>query len=619
MADIVVMVVTDALGGFTDLDEEENAIDKRGTCCPVVESAQEGGAAWTNPYKFYARAPWAAASEVAQVALVMPVGGAEAGLYRFPRIGEQVLVAVDTTGENVSRYLLGYLPTAGDYQGTAQKNLPGVMPFQLKKSESTGEGSTSLDAYDTTKTEVLDKRGQVFRYRQTGKTEEEAGAGERYSEIGFYHEKTSWKPKSADAEKYADTDAGGYPGVDRLRIKSTGDIREEAANWRLSKARRVEFLAGVEETDHTDANALPPLDKPGDDSRLNAGDFQVRAKNRIVLKAGEQIVIEVGRSSIIIDDKGISLTSRKTDSGIINSWDTVLNLTALKGIVGFGNHVFLQGGVDFVLSEGYGGIIQSCLGLLRINGVDIKAETTNALNYIPFGIINGVDFLQNCVTLPAGDASAKWMANEMVGSLLGLGPFIRLASPGISSGLAPAVPRSTDDSYGALVGVIQIIIVIMSILAPALEVLVPEGMNARRDGIYSALALAEYAALLAAFSSMAMTILGGGFPIWNASLWLHTEGKLILEALDESHYFCSQEADAAPLAAVKDMSSLKDEAKQTISGALTALKENWVKVLGGGLAALGVGGATVGATLGAKTFEKNAAYNAAIKEELESL
>ena len=82
------MIVTDADG----------KIDKAGQC--VKEK---------DIYTFYAvKKVTEAKQTAAHVQIMMPLGGELNGMYRFPRVGEKVVVAV----EGNSHYLMGYLPVA---------------------------------------------------------------------------------------------------------------------------------------------------------------------------------------------------------------------------------------------------------------------------------------------------------------------------------------------------------------------------------------------------------------------------------------------------------------------------------------------------------------------------
>lgn len=188
------------------------------------------------PFTFYIQGP---ANTPQEVKIIMPLGGTQAGLFRYPRVGEKVLVGVVGT----SRYLMGYIPT-------------------------------NPQDFETAGMAQGDGRGEVFRYQQTGKVR--PPEGEAYSEIGFSHEKTSWMPSTANADLYRDivrdpntkvpTEA---PKIDRIHIHSTGDIHENAVNHHQVKARRLELLSEGDQ-------ALTPTDpggfKPGD---INLGYHQI--------------------------------------------------------------------------------------------------------------------------------------------------------------------------------------------------------------------------------------------------------------------------------------------------------------------------------------------------------
>jgi hypothetical protein len=281
-----------------------------------------------------------------EVQIVMPLGGTQAGLFRIPRVGEKVLVGV----ENSFCYLIGYIPTT----------TPSSQNFFQTKGMSQNDG-----------------RGEVFRYQQTGKLKGNAGE-EIYSEIGFYHEKTAWK--AADADSYADIPSApnDYPLIDRINIHSTGDIHESAANHLRTSAKRFELLAdcgGVNAGGSADTKVRPFGDADGDDSSLYAGDVHVRAKNRIVLKAGEEIRLQVGRSAVIITDDGITITSKKTQKNRALPWDTVINLTPRDGITLFGQNVNIGAAYNFSLRESAGGAVSSLGGVMRLSARDLLAQS----------------------------------------------------------------------------------------------------------------------------------------------------------------------------------------------------------------------------------------------------
>jgi hypothetical protein len=333
------------------------------------------------PYQFYAKKN-SSDNQPTLVNLVMPIGGTENGFFRYPKKGETILV--DNDGENTHiYYLIGYLPSDSDIENN----------FLTKKSAGTD--------YAADKAKLKNEEGMVLRYQQTGKKDLMDDAPDRYSEIGFYRRTTQWKPKTDEKGKYA-AYTNELPNIDQINIQSTGDIRQSAKNFQEIKAKRLELLAGLESYDHAaypgadyeysfadirdkydeKLAKLPFGDSPGDDSNLYAGDMHLRAKNRVFIKAGDEIIIEVGRSSIVINDEGIALTTRKGRKKTVNLWDTTLLLSPQKGINLFGQNLQMEAVNIFELKDNYGGSIKSTSGLLRINGRDIKLSTSPTLKYL---------------------------------------------------------------------------------------------------------------------------------------------------------------------------------------------------------------------------------------------
>jgi hypothetical protein len=291
-----------------------------------------------NPCQFYAvinaREP-----VVEIVTLIMPLGGPESGLFRFPKVGDRVLVSMPESDDSGACYLMGYIPdtTGADFEPDA----------------------------DAKRDKLFDKRGEIFRYKKTGANK----SADDYSEIGFYNEETAWKAADDKAP----------PRVDRVKVRSTGDIDIQAENYHKTRAKRVEILADADGV--TDSGARPFGDKAGDDSSLYAGDAHIRAKTRVVVKAGEEIRLEVGRSAVIISDSGITLTTRKAITDAANPWDTVLTLTPRDGVTLFGQRVDIGAGWDFSLREAGGGSISSFAGVMRLTATDLLAQSYGKYAY----------------------------------------------------------------------------------------------------------------------------------------------------------------------------------------------------------------------------------------------
>ncbi|MDR2659216.1 MAG: hypothetical protein LBC27_04415 [Spirochaetaceae bacterium] len=322
----------------------------------LLEMIVTGECTNSNPYRFQAHSPNDGGKVEYTVNIVMPLGGAESGLYRSPRKGETVLVAKESQSNSSTYYLMGYLP------GTNQ-------PF------------TAND-----KNKVIDDDGEVFRYKKTGENDSKDGY---YSEIGFYNKATSWRMNGGNSD---------HPKIDRINIYSTGDLHENSANHHKTSAKRFELLvdcaddASSEDSKNEDGqeNKRSFGDYEGDDPTLYAGDAHLRAKNRILIKAGAEIRLQVGRSAIVISDDGITITSKKTQKNVALPWDTVINLTPRDGITMFGQNVNVGAAYNFSLRESSGGAVSSMGGVMRLSARDLLAQSYCKVGYQ----VNMADFIK---------------------------------------------------------------------------------------------------------------------------------------------------------------------------------------------------------------------------------
>jgi hypothetical protein len=334
------------------------------------DDAKEEGLSPNLPYQFAAETVKSARRDNKRVKdlncfcfivnIIMPLGGSQSALFRYPKPGEKVLIGVEVDD---GAYLMGYLPeNTADNIYTKNNNM--VLPDEMA--------------------------GQFFRYKGPNDTADE----KEYSEIGFYNEKTLWNSDGSP-------DISRNQFVDTIKMVSTGDIHQKAKNHHQTKAKRFEILANCEGSRKTDKGSDKEFafgDKMGDDPELYAGDAHTRAKNRIIIKAGKEIVLKVGRSSILITDKGIRIISKKTRSNNESQWDTSITLEPRQmGIVMTGKRIIGRAGWGFELSDMYGGSVNSQLGVVRVSGLDVRLATIGRWNYITRTKLNGLDFLKNAI------------------------------------------------------------------------------------------------------------------------------------------------------------------------------------------------------------------------------
>jgi hypothetical protein len=498
----------------------------------------------SNPYVFYVRNP--AGGDDLDVKLVMPLGGAESGLYRSPKVGESVLVGIHAPGNSVSmtRYLLGYLP---DNSADNAFERVGV---------DAGANSVSPKMKD-----LINESGEVFRYRQTGKNRDH-DEEDPYSEIGFYQRPSQWRVNSDDQKDYAAA-PGGYPEIDQINIHSTGDIHESAVNHHRIEAKRLEILAdcGGVNTD----GWRPFGDTVGDDSSLYAGDAHIRSHNRLILKAGQEIRLQVGRSAIIISDDGITITSKKAKKGPAIPWDTVINLTPRDGVVMFGQNVNIGAAYNFSLQESAGGAVSSLGGVMRLSARDLLAQSYCKTGYQA----NMADFIKLYT------ATANGMAGQGdVPSYTSLLPSLVGAFSSINWGYYSSTSNYSDPAgdYAAYCG---ILLQILSLTYTSLDLGMSgeQRQNGGRDA-FNAAALADQQEKV---QEMLKYINDAGDPtraIHNSFMHLTSSADAVLSGFDNERLSVNTIDSTVPTAGTNASLISKETARlQQKNSAETSLRE----------------------------------------------
>jgi hypothetical protein len=389
-------------------------------------SADYGKCVKTNDseYQFYVKIS-DGDTELTAVNIVIPMGGPESGLFRFPRVGEKVLVC---QAENDGYYLMGFVPTADAsfYPQNAAQNtgvVDGYNPSQRNPS-SMADSSTGSD---TLKTAFLGDKGMALRYRREDNADQVTKGAGNFSEIGFYNKKSKWpdvikdydrlveqkkedlKDKSADEiETILRLPEYQFSRTDVLNIQSAGDIETRADNYHLLKAKRIEFLAGTKEIapearadNGRDSYSVWKRDKAPlgdnslDDVAIHGGDVHFRANRRIIFKALDEIRIQVGRTTLVIDDSGFSVVTRKVNSSVPIPNDTSFSMSPRDGISMFGENVTIASASRFSLSDAWGAGVGSTVGMLDISGRQINQKTYSKPQMLFAMAVNGITWAQN--------------------------------------------------------------------------------------------------------------------------------------------------------------------------------------------------------------------------------
>ncbi|MCQ2966220.1 MAG: hypothetical protein MJ250_05735 [Alphaproteobacteria bacterium] len=222
-------------------------------------------------YTFYAvkSIPLPSGAEPIQVMLSMPLGGQNNGIFRYPRIGERVLVVCHGN----KYYLLAYLPSkegdCNDFEFSASEVV-----------EKVGDTYAVVDIDENTT--LCDAEAEILRYRKRSNFRSKNGNDVNCSEIGFYREVSEFpsdrddielpptecsrtyeylengdykkvtfvagEEPSAAIKNDKDTKVTKYPLIDNLKIQSAGNISTTSQNANETNAQRIliqsTFLSG---------------------------------------------------------------------------------------------------------------------------------------------------------------------------------------------------------------------------------------------------------------------------------------------------------------------------------------------------------------------------------------
>jgi hypothetical protein len=384
-----------------------------------------------------------------------------------------------------------------------------------------------------------DGRGEVFRYEQTGKTEpDEDDGSDRYSEIGFYHRKTQWETKD---NAYCDVEEE-FPRMDQLNIQSTGDIYTAAKNHHRVKAKRIEILSNLNGTDFSKdlkGENRPFGDKGPDESRLFRGDIHIRAKNRIVIKAGTEIRLEVGRSTVLIDDYGVKISARKTHARVPNDGDATLSVLPLNGIQGTGQHINFASQYHFSISEKMGSGLSGIAGIMRLGGKDIKLSTTSSIQYITAGIGALAATIGQIGTMSRGmsndDAGGDVLDNLTLASLAPVvGPLIGQFAWGIHKGAGLEAKDDTDSLiYTIFTKLLQFMGMILGIIE---SMFYPDADDKTKDNFALTGIIAELCCIIPIFVLIFSRSLGP-FMLHNGWVHMDNNGQLVFGGVEEKKIY----------------------------------------------------------------------------------
>lgn len=359
--------------------DPEGKIDAPDTFGRIVPSSNTSP---EMPYLFMVRNELADSMEdaVIDVAMTMPLGGKRSGLYRFPRVGDRVLIQIDCD----RAFLLGYVPdTTGSF------------------SEFTENG----DQYA--------RDSALLRYTSNGDEGEQNSRNGRYNEIGFSHFRNA-----LEFLEQKIIDGSAYEWLfNEATVRNDLALRTETADVykvQLTNARNA-FFGNPDrqnlETVRTLARMLVTrfnLDEhpacQGDVLRLAsngviiqhsekgiditcaetinlcARNIHLHAEETLNLQSEGVVRMAANASSVSVNPNGVALRSLKVVDAV-TPYDSAIYIDALGGVTVSGNKVRLNSLFSTKMSDGFGASVTTAGAVTQISGavVDMATVTKDAL------------------------------------------------------------------------------------------------------------------------------------------------------------------------------------------------------------------------------------------------
>lgn len=353
--------------------DPEGKIDAPDTLGRIIPSANTSP---EMPYLFMVRNELADSAEdaVIDVAMTMPLGGKRSGLYRFPRVGDRVLIQIDCD----RAFLLGYVP---DVTGSF--------------SEFTAGG----DQYARDST--------LLRYTSADDNGEQDSRNGHYNEIGFSHFR--------NAQEFMEQkiiDGSAYEWLyDEATIRNDLALRTEMADVykvQFDNARNAFFgnpnrqnLETVRTLARTLAARFGLNEHPacrGDILRLasngviiqhsekgiditcaetinlNAKNIHLHAEETLNLQSEGIVRTAVNASSVSVNPNGVALRSLKVVDAV-TPYDSAVYIDALAGVTVSGNKVRLNSLFSTKMSDGFGASVITAGAVTQLSGAVIDAAT----------------------------------------------------------------------------------------------------------------------------------------------------------------------------------------------------------------------------------------------------
>lgn len=339
--------------------DAQGNVSKKNTAAPLkyLSETVDGKTVNTDTYIFHVILDDANGSEKTEVQLTMPLGGAQQGFFRVPRIGERVVLLSDV---NKSRYFLqSYLPDKND------------MPF----ADSVVAQDGNYNSNDMT----------VLRHREA--KESDSTACTSYPP----EQKTSEQIKNAiNAQIAANSDSvgSGIPNTrSEMGIYSGFDTVEEVKGVKSTK--HVPVLMNLASAGNTVITANDRIAIQGKNITLSTPGWTKRAENgwntdngliqlsdfnTLQVIAKHKIVFKVGNNTISITPNGIAISASKWAKSM-GPMDSKIVMDGLSGVTMAGLRCSMFGAYGATVSDGIGASLKVGGGAASVSGGSVTLGT----------------------------------------------------------------------------------------------------------------------------------------------------------------------------------------------------------------------------------------------------
>jgi len=321
-----------------------------------------------TPWIFLVATPNGEKGAVMDVAMTMPLGGRRQGLYRFPRVGERILV--EDLGDRL--VLAGYVPdrtgSFGDFpengddwsrRATALRYAPPIGDISSNGSYDEIGFSTWYNAVEQLQQRIVDGTCVSFLRMQAVELNDvelyNAAEKDDAPKIVALRKEYFSNPGAASVQKVEDlakTLVEKYKVVNRpataIRLRSIGSVIAYGQD-------------GIE------------LTTPGE-FRINAGKVTINGYAAVDLQSTGVVRSAVGASSATVNADGAVLRSRKLlDAG--GEYDSSVVVGAQDGVSVAGANVRLNGLFTASVNDALGAGAVAANGELRLTGAAVDLAT----------------------------------------------------------------------------------------------------------------------------------------------------------------------------------------------------------------------------------------------------